>query len=134
VVQTIGALIVLAIFAGLGLDPILNMFTWISQIGTLGVIGMMGITSLSVIAFFSRQGGGSVLSTKVLPAIAGLIMAALFVFIFWNYGDLTGTTGGNLSWILPSLIPLAAVVGLLLAQRLKAADPERFARMGTSQG
>ena len=134
VVQTIGALIVLAIFAGLGLDPILNMFTWISQIGTLGVIGMMGITSLSVIAFFSRQGGGSVLSTKVLPAIAGLIMAALFVFIFWNYGDLTGTTGGNLSWILPSLIPLAAVVGFLLAQRLKSADPERFARMGTNQG
>ncbi|WP_298899500.1 APC family permease, partial [uncultured Mesorhizobium sp.] len=37
VVQTIGALIVLAIFAGLGLDPVLNMFTWISQIGTLGV-------------------------------------------------------------------------------------------------
>lgn len=134
VVQTIGALIVLAIFAGLGLDPILNMFTWISQIGTLGVIGMMGVTSLSVIAFFSRQGGGSVLSTKLLPAVAGLIMAALFVFIFWNYGDLTGTTGGNLSWILPSLIPLAAVVGFLLAQRLKAADPERFARMGTNQG
>jgi amino acid transporter len=134
VVQTIGALIVLAIFAGLGLDPILNMFTWISQIGTLGVIGMMGVTSLSVIAFFSRRGGGSVLSTKLLPAVAGLIMAALFVFIFWNYGDLTGTTGGNLSWILPSLIPLAAVVGFLLAQRLKAVDPERFARMGTSQG
>jgi hypothetical protein len=66
--------------------------------------------------------------------VAGLIMAALFVFIFWNYGDLTGTTGGNLSWILPSLIPLAAVVGFLLAQRLKSADPERFARMGTNQG
>ena len=124
VVQTIGALIVLAIFAGLGLDPILNMFTWISQIGTLGVIGMMGVTSLSVIAFFSRQGGGSVLSTKLLPAVAGLIMAALFVFIFWNYGDLTGTTGGNLSWILPSLIPLAAVVGFLLA-RAGLPDPSR---------
>jgi hypothetical protein len=55
VVQTIGALIVLAVFAGLGLDPVLNMFTWISQIGTLGVLGMMAITSLSVIAFFRKQ-------------------------------------------------------------------------------
>lgn len=134
VVQTIGALAVLAIFAGLGLDPILNLFTWISQVGTLGVIGMMGLTSLSVIAFFARQGGGSVLSTKILPAIAGLVMAALFVFIFATYGDLTGTTGGALRWILPSLIPLAGVVGFLLAQRLKAADPERFARMGMNQG
>lgn len=130
VVQTIGALIVLAIFAGLGLDPILNMFTWISQIGTLGVIGMMAITSLSVIAFFQKQGGGSPLSTLILPAIAGLIMAALFVYIFWNYGDLTGTTGGSLGWILPSLIPAGGVVGFLLAQRLKSSDPARFARMG----
>lgn len=129
VVQSIGALIVLAIFAGLGLDPILNMFTWISQIGTLGVIGMMAITSLSVIAFFRKQGGGSPLSTLILPAIAGLIMAALFVYIFLNYGDLT-VTGGALSWILPALIPAGGVVGFLLAQRLKASDPARFARMG----
>jgi amino acid transporter len=130
VVQSIGALIVLAIFAGLGLDPILNMFTWISQIGTLGVIGMMAITSLSVIAFFAKQGGGSALSTKILPGIVGLIMAALFVYVFINYGDLTGTTGGSLGWILPSLIPAAGVIGFLLAQRLKSSDPARFARMG----
>lgn len=129
VVQTIGALIVLAVFAGLGLDPILNMFTWISQIGTLGVIGMMAITSLSVIAFFRKQGGGSPLSTLILPGVAGLIMAALFVYIFLNYGDLT-VTGGALSWILPSLIPAGGVIGYLLAQRLKASDPARFARMG----
>lgn len=134
VTQTIGALIVLAIFAGMGLDPVLNMFTWISQIGTLGVIGMMAITSLSVIAFFAKQGGGSPLSTKILPAIAGLIMAALFVYIFINYGDLTGTTGGSLSWMLPSLIPLGGVIGYLLAMRLKSADPARFAKMGQSQG
>jgi amino acid transporter len=68
VVQTIGALIVLAVFAGLGLDPILNMFTWISQIGTLGVIGMMAITSLSVIAFLLAQWRGVV---PVDAALAG---------------------------------------------------------------
>jgi amino acid transporter len=130
VVQSIGALIVLAIFAGLGLDPILHMFTWISQIGTLGVIGMMAITSLSVIVFFQRQGGGSALSTKVLPAIAGLIMAALFVYIFYNYGDLTGTTGGGLSLILPALIPAGGLIGFLLAMRLKSVDPKQFGLMG----
>ncbi|NHB75884.1 hypothetical protein [Rhodobacter calidifons] len=126
-------LIVLAIFAGPGPDPILNMFTWISQIGTLGVIGMMAITLVSVIAFFSKQGGGSPLSTKILPAIAGLIMTALFVYIFLNYGDLTGTRGGSLSWILPALIPLGGLIGYLLAMRLRAADPARFATMGQTQ-
>lgn len=130
VAQSIGALIVLAIFAGLGLDPILNMFTWVSQLGTLGVIGMMAVTSLSVIAFFQKQGGGTVLSGMILPVVSGLIMAALFVYVFVTYGDLTGTTGGGLSLILPGLIPAGAVVGLFLAQRLKASDPARFACMG----
>jgi len=134
VVQTIGALIVLAIFAGLGLDPVLNMFTWISQVGTLGVLGMMTVTSLSVIVFFrNKLAGAPALSTVILPALSGLIMAALFVYIFLHFGDLTGTTGGVLGIILPALIPAAAVVGYVLALRLERADPARFARMGENQ-
>ena len=134
VVQTIGAVIVTAIFAGLGLDPILNMFTWISQIGTLGVIGMMCITSLSVIMFFRKSGiAASPISSLILPAIAAVIMAGLFVYIFANFGDLTGTTGGALGWILPSLIPAGAIIGIFLAARLKATDPARFAKMGQNQ-
>jgi amino acid transporter len=134
VVQSIGALIVLAVFAGLGLDPVLNMFTWVSQVGTLGVLGMMTVTSLAVIMFFRQPGqSGGVVTTLILPAVSGLIMAALFVYIFLNFGDLTGTTGGALGWILPALIPAAAVIGVLAAMRLKSASPARFAQMGQNQ-
>jgi amino acid transporter len=133
VTQTIMALIGVAIFAGLGLDPILQMFTWISQVGTLGVLGMMAITSVSVIAFFQKVGGGSTISTMILPAIAAVIMAGLFVYIFLNFGDLTGTTGGALGWILPGLIPAAAVIGWLLAIQLKSSDPEAFSRLGQNR-
>ena len=133
VVQTIGALIVLAIFAGLGLDPILQMFTWVAQIGTLGVVLMMGVTSISVVAFFRKNGGGSTLSTLVLPLISTVIMLRLFGYIFLNFGDLTGTAGGALGWILPSLIPAAAVVGWLLAVRLRFADRQAFDRLGQTQ-
>jgi amino acid transporter len=135
VVQTVMALAVLAIFAGLGLDPVLNMFTWISQVGTLGVLGMMAITSLSVIAFFRKAGGQSpALTTLILPALSGLIMAALFVYIFVNFGDLTQTAGGALGIILPALIPIAGVIGFLMASRLKAIDPAAYARMGQNRG
>ncbi len=134
VMQTLGAVIVLAIFAGLGLDPILNMFTWISQVGTLGVLGMMTVTSLAVIAYFRKNAQGeNVLATLVLPAVSGLIMAALFVYIFMNFGDLTGTTGGALGWILPALIPVAAALGLIAALRLKKADPAAYAKMGENR-
>ena len=134
VAQTIGAVIMVGIFAVLGLDPIAQMFTWISQVGTLGVLGMMTITSLAVIAFFRNNAGGSALTTLILPAVSGLIMAALFVYIFVNFGDLTGTTGGALGWILPALIPLAALVGYLIASGLKSSNPADFARLGQNRG
>lgn len=134
VVQTVMAVAIVAVFAGLGLDPVLNMFTWISQVGTLGVLGMMAITSLSVIVFFQRNSGqASALSALVLPAVSGLIMAGLFGYIFVNFGDLTQTAGGALGWILPALIPLAALVGILMANRLKASDPAAYARMGQNR-
>ena len=134
VTQTVTALIVVGVFAWLGLDPVLNLFTWVSQLGTLGVLAMMSITSVAIIAFFrSGQASGSPLATVILPAVSGVIMAGLFVYIFANFGDLTGTTGGALGWILPCLIPLAGIVGYLMAMRLKSADPDRFAKMGQNQ-
>jgi amino acid transporter len=133
ITQSIGALIVLGVFAALGLDPILQMFTWVAQVGTLGVLLMMAVTSLSVIAFFRKTGGGSVMMTLVLPLFSTIVMAVLFVYIFLNFGDLTGTTGGALGWILPGLIPAGGLIGWLLAMRLKSSDPEAYRKLGQNR-
>ncbi|NMD07879.1 MAG: APC family permease [Phyllobacteriaceae bacterium] len=128
--QTVCAVVVVGLFAVLGLDPILNLFTWISQIGTLGIIAMMALASAAVVAFFNRDAmGESALATKVAPTISGLIMLVLFGYIFLNYSALTGTAGA-LAWVLPGLVILAAVVGYLLAARLKSSNPAKYARMG----
>ena len=133
VAQTIGAVLVVTVFAALRLDPILNLFTWIAQIGALGVLGMMTITSLAVVGFFRRHGGASIWTSLLLPLGSGLVMAFLFVYIFVNFGDLTGTQGAMLGIVLPSLIPLAALAGWLLARRLRACDPKAYAGMGASR-
>jgi amino acid transporter len=132
-VQTLGAVGAIALFAGLGLDPVLNMFTWISQIGVLGVLGMMSITSMAVVMFFRRHGGGSTMKTLVLPVVSGLIMASLFVYVFLHFGDLTGTQGGTLGWVLPALVPAAGLVGWIAAARLRTGDPRAYADMGASR-
>jgi hypothetical protein len=99
----------------------------------LGVLGLMSLTSFAVIAFFGRNAmGEGALSTKVLPLIAGVIMAVLFVKIFMDFGALTGAEG-NLSWILPSLVLVAGVVGIALAAMLKGRDPQRFADLGKTK-
>ncbi len=130
IAQTVCAVVVVGLFAVLGLDPILNLFAWISQLGTLGIIAMMAIASFAVIAFFTKDARGeNAFSSKLAPLVAGLIMAALFVYIFLNFGGLTGAAGA-LSVVLPALVIVAAVVGLVMAARLKSADAKRFANLG----
>ncbi len=133
IIQTVLALLVVSLFVVKGLDPVLNLFVWLTQLGTLGVLGLMALTSFSVMAFFSRDAmGEGVWSTKILPLITGLIMAALFVKIFTDFGALTGSEG-MLSWGLPALVPVFGVIGYLLASGLANRDPGRFAEMGNTK-
>jgi amino acid transporter len=129
-IQTGIAVVVVAVFAALGLDPVLALFTWLTQLGTLGVLGLMALTSFSIMAFFGADSRGeSPMATKVLPLISGLVMAALFVLIFAQFGALTGAVGW-LGIALPLLVPVAGIVGYVMAARLAARDPGRFANLG----
>lgn len=133
VIQTVLALAVLTLFVAKGLDPVFNLFVWLTQLGTLGLLGLMALTSFAVISYFSRDSQGeSALATKILPAISGLIMAALFVKIFMDFGALTGAEG-SLSWVLPGLTIVALVIGIALAAMLKGRDPGRFADLGKNK-
>jgi amino acid transporter len=133
IIQTVLATIVVTLFVAQGLDPVLNLFVWLTQMGTLGVLGLMALTSFSVIAFFARDAKGeSLLSTKVLPLITGLVMGYLFVIIFRDFGTLTGA-GGFLAWGIPALVPLFGLIGFALASGLAARDPARFSRLGNSK-
>jgi len=132
VIQTLCAIAAIAVFAGLHLDPVLNMFTWISQVGVLGVLGMMTIASAAVVMFFRQRDDGSWLQTLLLPATSGLVMAGLFVYVFLNFSDMTGTHG-LLGVLLPASIPAAGLLGWGVASRLRHGQPAVFARMGASQ-
>ncbi len=131
-VQTILALIVVALFAVLGLDPILNLFTWVAQVSILGVLAMMSITSFAVIAYFNRnKGTGTAWATKIAPAIAGVVMGLLSLYVLFTFGPATGTTGA-LSFILPGLVPLSAIIGYFIAAGLQSRDPKRYAQLGSN--
>ena len=134
IIQTILAVIVVALFAVLQMDPVLQLFTWLTQLGTLGVLGLMAVTSFSVIAFFNAKGamGESTLSTKILPIISGLILAYLFVYIFYKFGDLTGAAGA-MGIILPSLVVVFGIIGYVLANNLASRDPSRFEKLGSTR-
>ncbi|MGN6539039.1 MAG: APC family permease [Mesorhizobium sp.] len=133
-VQTAIAVLVIALFAATGQDPVLALFSWLTNVGTLGIIVLMALTSASVVAFFARNPSlePNALKSKVLPTLAGLALLFIIFQIVTNFGNLSGASG-VLGWFLPSLVLIAAVVGYLLAVALKGRDAAAFARLGSQQ-
>ncbi len=130
IIQTVLAVVVVGFFAIMGMDPVLQLFTWLTQLGTLGILGLMGITSFAVVSFFGKSDlGETALATKILPMITGAILALLFVYIFAKFGDLTGASG-TLGVALPSLVLVAAIIGYLSAGSLERRNPVKFSELG----
>jgi len=132
-IQTVLTVIVIGLFAILGLDPILNLFAWVAQIAILGLMLMMAITSFAVIVYFRKHPeDASFLKTTLAPAVSGIFMLILALYAFFTYGEATGTSA-PLSIIFPALIPLFALIGWFVASRLAANDPKRYAQLGANQ-
>jgi amino acid transporter len=134
VVQTITAVLVVALFALTGQDPVLALFSWLTNVGTLAIMLLMSFTAFAIVAFFGRNPGleGNAVVTKVLPVLTGAILAALVLYIAVNFGSIAGA-GGSLGILLPGLVVIAAVIGFVLAARLRKADAAGFARLGAGQ-
>ena len=132
--QTGLAIIVLVIFVVTGQDPIFALFTWLTNTATLSVITLMALVSFAVIAFFRSQPNlePSALKAFLAPLVAGVVLAIIAVLVVVHFDLLTGAA----QWLaigLPILVPVAAVLGALAANRLKQNEPARFARLGAHQ-
>jgi amino acid transporter len=134
--QSALALIVVAVFAVFGADPVLQLFTWLSGTAAVGIILLMAGTSAAVVGFFStRPGGGSAWQRAVAPTLATLALVALVVLLIGNFDALLGTDPTSpLRWILPGLVLLAGVLGAIWAVRLKSIRPDAYAAIGTAGG
>lgn len=133
VVQTVMAVVVVVFFATMGLDPVLNLFTWVAQVSVLGVLTMMAITSLAVVAWFRKNPDGEPAWRVFLaPVVSGLLMSAMAIYTLVGFGPSTGTVP-PLSWILPGLVPVFGLAGWLIAARLEGTNPGRFAQMGANR-
>ncbi|MGH7169141.1 MAG: amino acid permease, partial [Gemmataceae bacterium] len=130
-VQTAIGVAVVALFAAAGADPVLTLFSWLTNVATLGVIALMALSSAAVPAFFSHHGGpsGGVLRTRIAPVIAAVTLAGALALAILHFDVLTGSTG-LLRILLPAVIPAAAGLGALRAWHLRRADPDRYRSLG----
>lgn len=130
IVQTVLCAVVVVGFSTAHADPVLTMFSWLSNLATVCVLTLMIATAISVIVFFRRSSHGySRTRILLLPLLASLGLCVVLVLAVSNFHVLTGA-GHRSSLALLGLVPVAAAGGWLAARRLKLRDPGRFASLG----
>lgn len=134
--QSILAFVIVGIFAVRDMDPVLTLFTWLTQLGTLAITYLMAVAAGAVAVFFMKNKGldSNPWRTVVAPWAAAVGLLTLAVFATTKFSFLINTPGSVLNWLLPLLIPVGIVVGVISAAMLRSREPEAFAQMGRHRG
>lgn len=123
------ALIVIVLFAVGNLDPVLNLFFWMSAITAIAIILVEILVSIAVIAYFAKNSGANVWQGKIAPALAlvGLVLGEYLLMSRFNL--LAGTAADGVDPSLPEsawalspfgwflvLVPfIAGIIGFIVA-------------------
>ncbi|MBA3021909.1 MAG: APC family permease [Propionicimonas sp.] len=128
-VQTATAAAILVILAVLGLDPVMQVFTWFSGITTIAIVVLMALTSVAVVAHFAKINiPGTAWSTRIAPGISTLGLIAVAGVIVAYFPDLVGG-GWGLAGSLLATVPLFIGIGVVQGLRLRKSKPEVYANV-----
>ncbi|GAB6903255.1 APC family permease [Kineosporia succinea] len=115
-VQTGCAAALLAVCAGAGLDPVAEVFAWLSGAATAGILLLMLLTSVAVLVWFHRSRADTRFwHTRLAP---GLGLAGLAVCLFITVRNLPLLVGGSqtLALVIDGVLVLSVVGGIALAR------------------
>ncbi|UYQ77374.1 APC family permease [Glutamicibacter sp. JL.03c] len=112
-----GVLVLLAVV--LQLEPINQFYTWLGGISSVGVVLLLTLTSIAVLAFFSRkQPGGPKWGRQVAPALGLAGLLGFLGIILVNLPSLVGEDGyGPFSIGVLALLVAGMVARVLLSKR-----------------
>ena len=128
--QTLLCLAVVLLFAVFKADPVLHLFSWLSNIATVCLLLLMMATAVAVIVFFRRDAHAySRFRIFWMPLAALLGLSFVFALAVPNFQVLTGASQA-LSWALLALLPLAGLAGWGAALRLNSMDHVAYATLG----
>ena len=130
--QTVIALAVVVAFAATGKDPVAHLFTWMGNVGALGVLLLMASSSLAVVVFFVRRGAAAAQAWRLVAAtVSGAALTVIMVYAVANFDVLLGSEPDSaLRWVLPGVVAVAAVGGALFGLLLRLRRPAVHARIG----
>jgi amino acid transporter len=121
--------IVVGLFALFNLDPIANLFYWLSAVAVLAITVVEILVSIAVIVYFAKNKGANVWQGKIAPALAAVGMTLALYLIAARFNLLAGTAAEGvdpslpessfalspLGWFLVTLPVIFFVIGLISA-------------------
>ncbi|SAK87420.1 amino acid permease [Caballeronia hypogeia] len=128
--QTICALIVLAVCGFKGIDPLLGVLPWSSVVASVGIVAVQGFASIAVLGFFWKNARGvSVWQRIVAPALASI---GLF-FCLWQiitHVDVLSGSESPVGRLVPWMTLSVAIFGACFALWLRRSKPMLYANLG----
>ncbi len=133
-VQSVTAAVLVVLFAVLGLDPVLEVFTWFAGVATLAIVILMILTSAAVVVYFRRTRKDTrPWNTVIAPILGfvGLMLCGVAITVYFPIlvGDLDAEGNpafGAVSAMLLGLIVLCPLIGYVQAFWMKAKRPEQY--------
>ena len=90
--QTGVAAVLLLVFALVGADPILQMYTWLAALSAVAILVLMAANSVAIIALFrGRPSRESIWHRAVAPALATVGLLALLAVVVGNFDALASS-------------------------------------------
>ncbi len=108
------AAVVMIIFAVTGLDPFLNLFSWMSSITVIAIVLVEILVSIAVIRYFMKNEGGNVWSTKIAPALSIVLLGVGLSLLMSRFNLLAGTVPDGVDPSLPESAWLLNPLGWFL--------------------
>jgi NADH:ubiquinone oxidoreductase subunit 5 (subunit L)/multisubunit Na+/H+ antiporter MnhA subunit len=116
------------------------LFTWLTNLGALGVLLLMAVTSFAVVAFFRKRPDADVSAWAgaIAPAIAGVALLVVLVLGVLNFNVLitssTDAPTDTMTIVLPVILFGGGLLGLAVGAWMKSNRPDTYARIGEGAG
>ncbi|TNM41927.1 APC family permease [Nocardioides albidus] len=106
-----------------GLDPYLQLGTWLYASGVIGVVAAQAVCALAVVAYFLRdRRGHSALRVLVAPALGLVGLAIALYLMISNFSYLSGYTDPLPNALMIGATPMCFVIGALIRRRSRRFD------------
>ncbi|WP_433285680.1 APC family permease [Pseudonocardia sp. CA-142604] len=130
--QSAVGLIVIALYALAGWDPLIQLFFWGGTGGSIGVLLLIALTAIAIIGYFARNPNGEDAWHRLgAPIIATVLLLITAYLALTNIATLFGVEPGSKpTWVVPLTFGVVALAGVGWALVLRARRPRLYFDIG----